>query len=307
MDDATAQLIHEIRQDDARTRVVELLEEGPRTPAELRSETGLGREELSGILETAIEQELLERTDDDRVALTDWGERAAEFVLVEDWNPSSMTTKKGRTFDVLADGEWHCSECELSGSQPAAYIRDFRDEGFEFVSTTDGRGEYDRRYCRTCDDETTHRRMKYAFPSAKPITRQEMPESFKKRVRELYDGRDAFDLSTPGGTPEVDHRKPRIRWDEPEDFDYESMSDAAVREHFQILSGKHNLLKSRKCERCVETGERPPFLGIEFYYEGGREYEDDVGCAGCGWYNPHRWREAVTDRLERAAACDGSE
>ncbi|QHS16026.1 hypothetical protein [Halopenitus persicus] len=300
MDDQTAQLVAELREDDARKRAVDLLTEAPRTPAELRSETGLDAAELDPILEAALEQELLERVDGDRLALTEWGERAAEFVLVEDWNPSSLSTKKGRTFDVLADGEWHCSECELSGSQPAAYIRDFRDEGFEFVSTTSGRGEYARRYCETCGEETTHRRLKYAFPSAKPITRQEMPESFKKRVRELYDGRDAFDLSTPGGTPEVDHRRPRIRWDEPEDFDYESMSDAAIREHFQILSGQHNLLKSRQCEQCVETGERPPFFGVEFYYEGGPEYEDDVGCEGCGWYNPHRWRDALTDVIERA-------
>lgn len=300
MDDKTAQIIHKLRQDDARKRLYELLSEAEATPAELRAETGLGEDELDPILEASLEQELIERTDQRRLTLTDWGERAKEFVVVADWNPSSMSTKKGRTFDVLSDLQWHCSECELSGSQPAAYIRDFRDEGFEFVSTTGGRGEYDRRHCESCGEETTHRRLKYAFPSAKPITRQEMPQSFKKRVRDLYDHRDAFDLSSPGGTPEVDHRKPRIRWDEPEDFEYERMTDADIREHFQILSGRNNLLKSRKCEQCVETGKRPPFLGIEFYYEGGEEYEEQIGCEGCGWYNPHKWRDAVTEILARA-------
>lgn len=299
MEDTTARLIHTLRQNEDRKRLFELLADDGADSETLGSETDSDEDELASILEASLEEELVERTEQGRLALTDWGERAKEFVVVDDWNPSSMSTKKGRTFDVLSDLQWHCSECELFGSQPAAYIRDFRDEGFEFVSNTGGKGEYDRRYCESCGEETTHRRLKYAFPSAKPITRQEMPDSFKQRVRELYDHRDAFDLSSPGGTAEVDHRKPRIRWDEPEDFDYDRMTDAEIKEHFQILSGRNNLMKSRKCERCVETGERPPFLGIEFYYEGDREYED-VGCEGCGWYNPHKWRDAVTEILDQA-------
>lgn len=300
MDDKTAQLIHELRQDDTRKRIFKLLSEGGATSTEIQLETGLHEDELAPILETSLEQELIKRNSGDRLVLTDWGERASEFALTDDWNPSSKSTKKGRTFEVLSDRQWHCSECELSGSQPAAYIRDYRDEGFEFVSATGGKGEYDRRYCETCDDETTHRKMKYAFPSSKPITRQEMPESFKQRVRDLYDHRDAFDLSSPSSTPEVDHRKPRIRWDEPEDFDYENMTDAEIKEHFQILSGRNNLLKSRKCEQCVESGKRPPFLGIGFYYKGGKAYQEGIGCEGCGWYNPHAWRSELERILNQA-------
>jgi hypothetical protein len=298
MDDEVAQLVHELREDDARRRLIDLLSGSGQTISSLQDETGLNDTELEPLIQAGIERGLFQREGDSLIALTDAGERAAEFVLVDDWNPSSMSSKKGRTFDVLSDLEWHCSECELSGSQPAAYIRDYRDEGFEFVSNTGAKGDYDRRYCETCDDETTHRKMKYAFPSSKPITRKEMPELFKKRVRDLYDNRDAFDLSTPSGTPEVDHRKPRIRWDESEDFDYEEMTDDEIREHFQILSGKNNLIKSRKCEQCVETGTRPPFFGIQFYYEGGEQYEDSVGCEGCGWYNPHNWREALHEQLD---------
>jgi hypothetical protein len=134
MDDTTAQLLHEVRQDAARKRVFELLSSTEMAPEQLRAETGLDRDELDSLLKAGREQELIERTDGGRLRLTDWGERAREFVRVDDWNPSSMSTKKGRTFDVLSDLAWHCSECELSGSQPAAYIRDFRDEGFEFAS-----------------------------------------------------------------------------------------------------------------------------------------------------------------------------
>lgn len=300
MEDDTAQLIHALRQDNSRKQLFDELYESRMTAEVLQQRTGLRADELESLLETCLGQELVERTDGGKFALTDWGERANEFVQVEDWNPSSMSTKKGRTFDVLTDLEWHCSECELSGSQPAAYIRDFRDEGFEFASNTSGKGDYDTRFCESCDEETTHRKLKYTFPSAKPITRQEMPDSFKRRVRDLYNNRDAFDLSSPGGTPEVDHRKPRVRWEEPEDFDYENMTDEEIREHFQILSGRNNLMKSRKCEQCVETGKRPPFLGIKYYYEGGEDYEDDIGCEGCGWYNPHKWRAEVVDILQES-------
>jgi len=130
------------------------------------------------------------------------------------------------------------------------------------------------------------------------ITRQGIPDSFKRRVRDLYDHRDAFDGSSPSTTLEVDHRVPEIRWEESEDFDYESMSDEEVREHFQILTRSHNLLKSRKCESCVESGQRPPFLGIEYYYEGDAEYDESLGCVGCGWYNPQEWRASLHAELE---------
>lgn len=296
MDDDTASLINKFRQDSTRKQAFELISNGGATTRELLSRTGLNHDELAPLLESALEQELMERTEEDRFELTDWGERAEEFVSQVDWNPSSLNTKKGRTFNVLSDCEWHCSECELSGSQPAAYIRDFTDEGFEFVSKS-GAGAVDRRHCESCGEITTHRKMKYPFPSAKPITRQEMPESFKQRVRDLYDNQDAFNLSSPGGTPEVDHRKPRIRWSESEDFDYENMTDAEVRENFQILSSKNNLLKSRKCEACVETGNRPKFHGIDFYYAGGEKYEEDIGCEGCGWYNAHKWRRELNNLI----------
>jgi hypothetical protein len=125
-----------------------------------------------------------------------------------------------------------------------------------------------------------------------------MPASFKRRVRDRYDHRDAFDGSSPSTTLEVDHRVPEVRWEESESFDYESMSDEEIEEHFQLLSRKHNLLKSRKCEACVESGKRPPFMQIEYYYEGGEEYEEDVGCVGCGWYNPQEWRAALQAELD---------
>ena len=54
-------------------------------------------------------------------------------------------------------------------------------------------------------------------------------------------------------------------------------------------------MNRRKCESCVENGERPPFLGIEYDYEGDAAYDESVGC---GWYNPQAWRASLHAELD---------
>ncbi|RLM56831.1 hypothetical protein DVK02_10140 [Halobellus sp. Atlit-31R] len=290
MDDATAELILSIREDPERSAVLSTLA-GDGDAAEVGDDV-----DTETLLTEFAAAGLVERTGSGD-ELTDLGERVHEYAT-RDWNPSNEGTKRAATFETLSDCEWHCSACELPSSQPAKDIQMLRKEGFEFVQNT-GQGQGDYRHCEICEDTTFHRKLQYPFPTQKSITRQEMPASFKRRVRDLYDHRDAFDGSSPSTTLEVDHRVPEVRWEESESFDHESMSDEEVREHFQILSRKHNLLKSRKCEACVESGERPSFLQIDYYYQGGAEYDEEVGCVGCGWYNPHEWRAALQAELDQ--------
>lgn len=216
----------------------------------------------------------------------------------KDWNPSNSGTKRAKTFDILSDCEWHCASCELPSSQPAKDIQQLRKKGFVFEGDCNMWGEY--QYCDSCDSKTVHRRLKHPFPTKKRIDRKEMPSSFKTRVRKLYNQRDAFDRSTPSMTLEVDHRKPEVRWDEPEDFDFENMTDEEIKKHFQVLSRKNNLLKSRKCESCVKTSKRPKFMGIDYYYKGDKNYTDEVGCEGCGWYNPQKWRKSLNEEIKNS-------
>jgi len=224
-------------------------------------------------------------------------ERAASLIeyAEKDWNPSNEGTKRAKTFEILSDCEWHCASCELPSSQPAKDIQQLRKKGFVFEGDGNMWGEY--QYCENCDSKTVHRRLKYPFPTKKRIDRKEMPTSFKTRVRKLYDNKDVFDGSTPSMTLEVDHRIPEVRWNEPEDFNFEEMTDEEIKKHFQVLSRKNNLLKSRKCESCVKTGKRPKFMGIDYYYKGDENYEEDVGCKGCGWYNPEKWRESLNEEI----------
>jgi hypothetical protein len=292
MDEETADLILSIREDERRRAVLDHLSAGAKTVGDSESDANA---DVRSILEEFASAGIVER-DGSTYALTEVGERIHEYATA-DWNPSNEGTKRAATFETLSDCEWHCSACELPSSQPAKDIQMLRKEGFEFVQNT-GQGQGDYRHCETCEATTFHRKLKYPFPTQQSITRQDMPDSFKRRVRDLYDHRDAFDGSSPSTTLEVDHRVPEVRWEESESFDYESMTDEEVTEHFQILSRKHNLLKSRKCESCVETGTRPPFMQIEYYYEGDETYDEDLGCVGCGWYNPHEWRASLQAELD---------
>ena len=291
VDEETAEFILSVRNSSSHRDVLERLDSGPATPDELDQ---LPVENARAVLEEFLEHDVVSATDS-QVELTDFGGRVLEYAT-KDWNPSNEGTKRAQTFDILADCEWHCSSCELPSSQPAKDIQMLRKEGFEFVQNT-GQGKGDFLECENCGDTTFHRKMKYPFPTSKPITRQNMPNSFKQRVRDLYDHRDAFDGSSPSTTLEVDHRVPEVRWEQSEDFDYASMSADDIKEHFQILSRKHNPLKSRKCEQCVKTGKRPQFMQIDFYYKGDENYDDQTGCEGCGWYNPHRWRDEIEKQL----------
>ncbi len=63
-----------------------------------------------------------------------------------------------------------------------------------------------------------------------------------------------------------------------------------------VLSRENNLLKSRSCEKCVKTGKRQPFMGIKFFYKGNEKYTEDLGCEGCGWHNPKKWKEELNKK-----------
>lgn len=292
MDEETANLILEIREDERRRTVLDHLADEAKNVSDSGSDANA---DVRTILDEFASEGIVEQ-DGASYALTDIGERFHKYATA-DWNPSNEGTKRAATFETVSDCEWHCSACELPSSQPAKDIQMLRKEGFEFVQNT-GQGQGDYRDCETCEATTFHRKLKYPFPTQQSITRQDMPDSFKRRVRDLYDHRDAFDGSSPSTTLEVDHRVPEVRWEESESFDYKSMSSEDIEEHFQILSRKHNLLKSRKCESCVENGTRPPFMQIEYYYEGDAEYDDDLGCVGCGWYNPHEWRASLQSEID---------
>ncbi len=271
------------------------------TTKQLIEKMKMKRDQVKKILNYLLNKELIksvsaESDDTNKYSVLEAGSEVLEYTK-KDWNPSRSDTNRGKVFEILSDCEWHCADCELPGSQVAKDIQQIRIEGFEFEGSPSFWGE--NRHCENCERKTVHRRMKYPFPTDESVTRGDMPESFKTRVRKLYDHRDAFDGSSPSTTIEVDHRIPEVRWKESEDFDFENMDDDEIREHFQVLSRKNNLMKSRKCEKCDKTGKRPSFFGIEFYYEGDEEYDQEVGCEGCGWAYTQKWKDKLNEKIKK--------
>jgi hypothetical protein len=101
---------------------------------------------------------------------------------------------------------------------------------------------------------------------------------------------------------EIDHRFPQVRWIRDESYDI-NLSDGDLHNKFQLLTREHNLWKSRYCEHCKETNERGTFIGINYFYSGGPEWDkkivsdDEKGCVGCFWYDPEVWRNSLNIKL----------
>jgi hypothetical protein len=113
----------------------------------------------------------------------------------------------------------------------------------------------------------------------------------------LLDYEEAFWVRTlPPKLLEVDHKFPQIRWNKDEESSEKSTDEELVAK-YMLLTRSNNLLKSRNCERCVNTNQRGKFPGIEYWYEGDSQWRvekhDERGCIGCFWYDPYKWREEL--------------
>ena len=103
---------------------------------------------------------------------------------------------------------------------------------------------------------------------------------------------------------EIDHRFPQVRWAQDETYGPD-MLEEQICQKFQLLTRQHNLWKSRYCERCKQTGERGTYVGINYFYSGSGNWdnnipsEDERGCIGCFWYDPETWRNALNSELKR--------
>ena len=104
-----------------------------------------------------------------------------------------------------------------------------------------------------------------------------------------------------------DHKFPEIRWDENvARGSLEGLTDAEIVRDFQLIDNQRNQQKREACRTCFQTGIRPNFLNIEFFYQGGKNWNSEIprkgkaaeaGCIGCGWYDIKKWRQELNDEL----------
>ena len=189
-------------------------------------------------------------------------------------------------------GKWTCAYCASNSGQPAATFREIKKMGYKFEETTPGRWAKNM-ICPVCGTERTHYKLLSLEPEFEEKQRISIDSKTRARILKLLDMTDAFSGASITSTPEIDHKIPWTRL--VSDIDASRLSDREVKEHFQLLTREHNLLKDRMCGFCKLNNRRPPFLGINFWYEGDGQYKGS--CVGCGWYDGIKWKEEINKLL----------
>ena len=213
-------------------------------------------------------------------AFRKWVEEQRSF-----WDAHSKAWATREFFDVLAQGGWKCVNCDLPRNpNPARRLQDIKEFGYTF-------GTAKSRYCPHCQRNTAQRIL---LPFDRIDSSGNGYESWSSALRDkilrvlgridVYEGRTGRALLP-------DHKFSEIRWDENTKEDNpDSMSDAAIRSKFQLLTNQRNEQKREVCRRCLQTGERGFPFGIRFFYAGDSKWpsniptkgrEAEAGCYGC--------------------------
>lgn len=224
-----------------------------------------------------------------------WEKNQDEF-----WsNKNAKTTKQ--FFDVLSKGGWKCVNHELPQNRNfARRIQDLKEFGYTIATDT-------KRYCPSCKKNTTHLIML-------PIPRVELAGNgyetwslaLRRRILKVLENYDVYECTTSRNLL-PDHKFSEIRWDDKTKAENpDDMTDAQIREKFQLLTNQRNQQKREVCRNCYQTGKRGTIYGIDYYYEGGPLWESSIpkkgkaaeaGCVGCPWYDIERWRKELKRKL----------
>ncbi len=214
-------------------------------------------------------------------------------------NPFKKDSTQYKDFETMSDCKWHCSKCELLSGQAKTWQVWRQEKGIQLDQDENG-NYYKNVYCNKCGIKTVHRKLK----STEIITenlkaRTGIPPKIAKRAKELYGCVDEYSMRTEAANIlEIDHRVPQVRWTKNED-DNTNLTDEQIKEKFMLLSRQNNLLKSRICEECARTNKRGKgYKEIEFWYVGDEDYTDEIGCVGCFWHNPSKWRKELNKTIK---------
>ena len=214
-------------------------------------------------------------------------------------NPFKKDSTQYKDFETMSDCKWHCSKCELLSGQAKTWQVWRQEKGIQLDQDENG-NYYKNVFCNNCGIKTVHRKLK----STEIITenlkaRTGIPPKIAKRAKELYGCVDEYSMRTEAANVlEIDHRVPQVRWTKNED-DNTNLTDEQIKEKFMLLSRQNNLLKSRICEECARTNKRGKgYKEIEFWYVGNEDYTDEIGCVGCFWHNPSKWRKELNKTIK---------
>jgi hypothetical protein len=199
-------------------------------------------------------------------------------------------------FEALKDGAWKCQRCELPDNPNwARRFQDIKELGYTVATSTS-------RYCDKCRRNTTQMIM-LRLPRGGATGYEMWSPALRERIVDVLGHHDAYEDCVRRGSLLPDHKFPEIRWDEQTRAENaDDMSDAEIRDKFQLLSNQRNQQKREVCRACYQTGKRGTPYGVKFFHAGDENWPKDVpkvgaaakrGCVGCGWYDLKRWRDEL--------------
>lgn len=215
-------------------------------------------------------------------------------------NPFKEGSTQYLDFETMSDLQWHCTKCELKSGQAKTWQVWRQERGIQLDQDEEGHW-YKNIFCPRCNMVTIHRKLKTTEIVDDGLkARSGIPSHIAKRAKALFDCVDEYSMRTePANQLEIDHRIPQVRWDSNED-DNSCLTDEQIKEKFMLLTRSNNLLKSRICEECKRTGKRGKgYKEIAYWYIGDEDYCDAIGCEGCFWHNPSKWRAMVNKELNK--------
>lgn len=231
--------------------------------------------------------------------------KKGDWIAQSDLNWTNTNTETYKVLKALYSGEWECRVCgpvPTINPQPASRLRDLKKKGYIIGSK--------RKQCDNCNKKTMHDIL-VMLPSIETQfehgneLRTPISEQFKERAKSILGMTEAcFNVKRTAVELLLDHKFPSQRWNVPESFNPNDMSEEDIKNKFQLLSNQTNMWKSRYCDRCVKTGIRGDFMGIAWYYQGdatwnGKTVSDGNGCLGCPWYDLVEWKKRLSEALEK--------
>ena len=135
-------------------------------------------------------------------------------------------------------------------------------------------------------------------------TREQFQQHIRQDIKDFYRTKNCVMLGICGNSEntkiEIDHKDGRK--------DNMRVSDTSTQrlEDFQPLCKAANDVKRQICKRCKETDKRwkaRELLGNPYdFYEGGEDYDENLGCVGCYQYDPVEYRIACVKRITEEAS-----
>lgn len=215
-------------------------------------------------------------------------------------NPFRQGSNQYKDFETMSDCKWHCTKCELLSGQAKTWQVWRQEKGIQLDQDENG-SWCKRQYCPICQRKTVHRKLKsIEIKPAEIKARSDISDYVKRRAKEIYGYIDEYTLRIePAKDLQLDHRLPQVRWKTSESSN-PAPSDEEIKEKFMLLTEENNLLKSRYCEACKKTNIRANgYRDIEFWYFGDKYYDEKIGCEGCFWYNPSKWRTELNKAIKK--------